>query len=269
MKGFIYSLKDPRDGKIKYIGQTRFNLNKRYKEHLRNSNYQSTKNHNIYCWINELKSNDLLPIIEEIECVELSLLNEREKYWILQHNGELKNMTVGGDGIKFIEKRKFSEIHRKKIGESCRGNKHYAYGKQAHNIKPIYQFNINNGTLLGEYSSIKEASIKTKILIAGISNCLVGKRNSAGNYIWIYKEDYDKNKNIIYRKLNNIKKHLPNKMKSISINQLDVETNNIINTFISIREAARFHNTSDSTIKYVCTKSKTHIYKNFKWEIKK
>lgn len=268
MKGFIYLLKDPRDNKIKYIGQTRFNLNKRYNEHLRNSKYLATKNYNVYCWINDLKNNNILPIIEKIEEIDVNLLNEREKYWILYHGNELKNMTKGGDGIKYINKRPFSVEHRKKIGNSCRGDKHYAYGKPAHNIKSIYQFDIKNGQLLNEYSSIKEAFLKTKILSAGISLCLVGKRNSAGNYIWIYKKEYDDNKNILFEKLNNCKLHLSNTMKSIKVNQINIKTNEIINTFTSIREAARSFETSDATIKYMCDKSKTHIYKNYKWEIK-
>lgn len=267
MKGFIYSLKDPRDGKIKYIGQTRFNLNKRYNEHLRNSKYQATKNYNVYCWINELKNNNLLPIIDEIEKIDVILLNEREKYWISVYGDTLKNMTIGGDGIKYIKKRKFSESHRKKIGESCKGDKHYAYGKQAHNIKGVYKFDIKTGILLNEYNSIKEAHIKTNISHSGISNCLHNRRNSAGNYIWIYKEEYDNNKKIIIEKLNKCKLHLSNKMKSIKINQIDLINNNIINTFESIREAARRFKTSDTAIRYACFSSKTHIYKNYKWTV--
>lgn len=267
MKGFIYSLSDPRDNEIKYIGQTRFNLNKRYNEHLRNCKYGTTKNHNVYCWINELLDIKLQPIIKIVEEIDINLLNEREKYWVLYYGDNLKNMTCGGDGIKFINKRPFSAEHRKNIGDSCRGNKHYAYGKQAHNIKSIYMFNINNGEQLNEYTSIKEAVVDTKILGAGISLCLLGKRNSAGNHIWIYKEAYDNNKNILFEKMNNCKMHSSNTMKSIKVNQKNIETNEIINTFPSIREAARSIKTSDAAIGYVCKKSKTHIYKNFKWEL--
>ena len=134
------------------MGQTKFNLNKRYKEHLRNCKYYATKNHNVYCWINELLNIKLLPIIKIVEKIDVNSLNEREKYWVLLYGDTLKNMTCGGDGIKFINKRQFSVEHRKKIGDSCRGDKHYAYGKPAHNIKPIYKFNINNGELLSEYT---------------------------------------------------------------------------------------------------------------------
>ena len=60
-----------------------------------------------------------------------------------------------------------------------------------------------------------------------------------------------------------------NKAKSISVNQRNIETNEIINTFISIREAARLLKTSDTAIKHACCKSETHIYRNFKWELNK
>ena len=49
----------------------------------------------------------------------------------------------------------------------------------------------------------------------------------------------------------------------------NIETNEIINTFISIREAARLLKTSDTAIKHACCKSETHIYRNFKWELNK
>lgn len=54
-------------------------------------------------------------------------------------------------------------------------------------------------------------------------------------------------------------------MKSIKINQIDLVGNNIINTFESIREAAKELKTSDTAIRYACFNSSTHIYKNYKW----
>ena len=263
MKGFIYSLKDPRDNKIKYIGQTRFNLNKRYKEHLRNSKYYATKSHNVYRWIGELTTDGLVPIIEIVEEIDVQLLNEREKYWISYYKDDLKNMTVGGDGIKYLNKRKFSEVHRKKIGDSCRGNKHYNYGKSAVNIKPVFMFDVN-GNFQKEFKSIKEASINTNISISAISNCLTGKRNSSGEHIWIYKNSYDIN--ILTKKINDCRCHPSNKSRSIKVEKIDIISNEIIETYQSYKEAAKQNNTSDIALKYVCCKSKSHIYNNYRWK---
>ena len=264
MEGYIYALIDPRDNVIKYIGQTRFSLNKRYSEHLRNSKYNATKNHNVYCWINELKKKFLLPTIKEIEMIDVELLNEREKYWVTYYNKQLKNITKGGDGITYINKRSFSEKHRKGIGDSCRGNKHYNYGKPAINRKEICAYDIENGTLIKTYPSIKSASIENKISPSAISQCLKGERYSSGGYVWLYKYQTENDLKI---KLDLCKKHPSNDMTSIKVNQINIKTNEIINTFLSIRGAARSFKTSDVAIKYACNESKTHIYKNFKWEL--
>lgn len=263
--GYIYSLIDPRDNKVKYVGQTRFKLEKRYKEHLRNSKYQATKNHNVYCWINELDFNGLTPIIQKIEEIDIKQLNEREKYWILKYGDDLKNMTVGGDGIKYVNKRKFSDTHRKRIGDSCRGDKHYNFNKPAKNIKSVLMFDVN-GDFLEEFPSIKIASEKTKIKLSGISNCLNGRRNSAGEYLWIFKNEFTNE--VLKKKVLNSKTNPTNKRKSIGVLKINIETNEIVEEYQSYKEAARMNGTSDVTIKYVCLKSKTHIFDNHKLLIK-
>lgn len=77
--GFVYCLKNPlEDHKIFYIGKTTSSLNKRLKEHI-NENKNKEKN-NIIKLILDAKQN---VIIEEIEFVDnISILDEREKYWI-------------------------------------------------------------------------------------------------------------------------------------------------------------------------------------------
>lgn len=266
MNGYIYALIDPRDNIIKYIGQTRYSLHKRYLEHLRSSNYAETKNYNVYCWINELKNNQQLPLIKEIEKIDVFLLNEREKYWIEFYRKQLKNVTKGGDGIKYINKRSFSVQHRKNIGDSCRGNKHYNFGKPAINRKMICGYDINNDKSVKKYESVKSAGIDNNLCPSAISLCLINKRYSSGGYVWLYSNQTEED---LKMKLELCRKHPSNNMTSIRINQKDIETNKIINIFTSIKEAARSLKTSDVAIKYACCKSKTHIYKNFKWEFNK
>lgn len=77
--GFVYCLKNPlENSKIFYIGKTTSSLNKRLKEHI-NENKNKEKNA-IIKLILDAKQN---VIIEEIEFVDnISILDEREKYWI-------------------------------------------------------------------------------------------------------------------------------------------------------------------------------------------
>lgn len=58
-------------------------------------------------------------------------------------------------------------------------------GKDVHNSKPVYQFDMNMN-FIRKYETITEASKETKILHSGISRCCTGKRNQAGGFIWRY-----------------------------------------------------------------------------------
>lgn len=265
MKGYIYSLTDPRTNLIRYIGQTAHSLEKRYGEHIRNAKYVKTKNQSVYRWIGELIDAGLLPTINSLETCEIELLNDREIYWINQYFGEnLTNMTKGGDGITFIEKKPFSDEHRKRIGNSCRGDKHYRYNKPAFNIKKICAFDVNTGEHHKTYDSIKLASIDTGVSTTAIHFCLNGSRNSSGERIWIYESQL--NEGLVELRRKRYQENPPNEIKRISIQKIIVDTNEIVATYKSIKEAARENNTSDTAIAYACNKSLTHIYKNFKWK---
>lgn len=60
--------------------------------------------------------------------------------------------------------------------------------------KPVVQFD-KTGVFIAEYSSTQEASRVTDIAQSNICNCCNHKygRNSAGGYIWIYKDEYTAN----------------------------------------------------------------------------
>jgi hypothetical protein len=265
MEGFIYSLSDPRNDEIRYVGQTTYPLEKRYKEHIRNAKYSKTKNHSVYRWINELIDVGLLPMISLLDTCEIESLNDKEIYWIGKYFGKnLTNMTKGGDGIAFIVKKPFTDKHRESIGNSCRGDKHYRYNKPAFNIKRVCAFNANTGEYYKTYDSIKLASIDTAVSTTAIHFCLNGSRNSSGGRIWIYESQL--NEGLVELRRKNYQENPPNEIKRIGIRKITVETNEIVATYKSIREAARENNTSDVAIIYACNKSLTHIYKKFKWE---
>ena len=53
--------------------------------------------------------------------------------------------------------------------------------------KPVYQY-TKNMTFIDEYPSIWEASRQTGVNQSSIGRCCMGKRKSAGGYIWRYKD---------------------------------------------------------------------------------
>lgn len=135
----VYTLEDPLNGLIKYVGITR-NPKKRLSEHLRE------KRNNKKCtWIKSLKSLGLAPILRELETTDEDNYQWVERYWISQFKTwgfELKNMTEGGDGafgiipwnkgIKGIfnhseeSKLKMSEFRK----ENTHGEKNGFFGKK-------------------------------------------------------------------------------------------------------------------------------------------
>lgn len=86
--------------------------------------------------------------------------------------------------------RKFSDIHRTNISKALKGRKCTWSDKiiASKSIKHVIQYDTD-GSYLNEYSSVKEASDKTKIKICTIYKCLSGSNKTAGGFIWKYKED--------------------------------------------------------------------------------
>src|SRR5208283_148386 len=114
----IYKITNTINGKI-YIGQSKFSLDKRWKEHLRDYNrsyknnhfYNAIRKYGIDCWIFE--------VLEEVN--DISNLNEAEMKWIEYYdtfnNGY--NSTTGGDG-GYIRSEETKEKMRKPKSEETK-----------------------------------------------------------------------------------------------------------------------------------------------------
>ena len=105
-KGYIYSLIDPRTKEIRYIGSTT-TPKARLTQHLSESN-----NIKKFNWIQSLLSENLKPILNIIECVNVSNLIEREQYWTNYYKelSSLFNSVVPGTTEKIEPITGFSEM---------------------------------------------------------------------------------------------------------------------------------------------------------------
>lgn len=91
----IYTLSDPTNNEVKYVGITSRPI-KRFYEHLNND-----ENNKKSAWIKNLKKNKLTPIYEVIEVTDELNFSNLEKFWISQFKTwgfDLVNMTDGGEG---------------------------------------------------------------------------------------------------------------------------------------------------------------------------
>ena len=162
MKGKIYKLIDPRDNKIRYIGQTTKDLNKRFRGHMNDSLLQK-KDFKKCKWIRKLVRLGLLPIIELIEEVDISILDDREEYWIKYY------LDLGNNLTNTVLSRT----------DMCK--KILKYRKSLSN-KPVYGFNKYTGEIIS-FKSLPDAykKINSKSIPKAINGNYALK-----NYYWSY-----------------------------------------------------------------------------------
>lgn len=125
---------------------------------------------------------------------------EKEYIAIYKQGGKSYNITDGGEGVSGY---KFTPEQIKKLSQSHTGIKQSSETiakRVAKNIgktrtdeqkmktsKPVKQY-TKDLKFVAEYFGIREASVKTGINSAHISQCCNKKRKSAGNYIWVFNE---------------------------------------------------------------------------------
>lgn len=221
----IYTLSDPRDNLIRYVGQTS-NSKIRYRDHLRGNRYRSTHTTN---WIQELLNLGLKPIMIEIDTCEIKDLDITEQNYIKLYKSfgcNLTNHSIGGHSslgckhsIESRIKRSLSLTGRKCIysEESMKNKKrlHSEYLKEnpkqrIDNIlskeerykaalkgnkiasekakKPVLKYDLNNN-ILEEYASIQEAAIMNNVNKDTLRNKCIGKYKQKGKYIYKLKAD--------------------------------------------------------------------------------
>ena len=213
-RGIIYKYTSP-SNKV-YIGQT-INEKNRKRQHkqqalkgkgfyfhqaIRKYGYENFN----YEVLFEIRNNDL--------DYTKKILNDREKYFISLYESTNRdkgyNLCEGGEGnvghkmpeaqkellISINKGKHLSEEHRRKISESNKGKKATLPNGTPKSIQGlkrkaqekriiIEQYDKRTSVFVSKYSSICEAARKSKVSTGHISECINGKRKSAGGFIWI------------------------------------------------------------------------------------
>ena len=165
MNGFIYIIKNTVNSKV-YIGQTRTSVDQRWKEHLRHAQYgdqvinRAMKKYGVDKFY-----------IETLEICDISILDEREIYYIDLYDSTDKsrgyNVSIGGNTPRFKRK--------------------------ALSISDLIDLYVNKEFTLEEIASKFEVSryiISTELRNAGIT--IRDRHDSASRYNKIPKETLEK-----------------------------------------------------------------------------
>lgn len=204
----IYTLSHPITGEIRYVGKTKFAIEKRLKYgHLRDLKFKNKRVN----WIKSLISQGLLPKIELLEVVEDNKWIEREIYWIKEFRDKgyrLTNMTDGGDGNnnqqfseETIRKRsmavtgqKRTEEQKQRMSKAMKGipksKEHIEKLRNTLLIKygrPVIKCDLNENEIC-EYDSIRKAAKECNVDRANLMRaCNSNLKKVAKGYKWKYK----------------------------------------------------------------------------------
>ena len=187
---------------------------------------------------------------------------QMETIWILLLNATNKEF---GYNIDKIGKTRLgsvvSQYTKNKISKSLIGRKipkDVIERSQENNPrkKSIVVLNFN-GQFLKEYSSINKAAIDLGLFTTNVVAQLKGKSKTCGNYVFVYKSDYDPNKNYFTNKYKTTKK----------VGQYDKLTGKLIGIFANCKAAADSVNGNQAPVHAVCNKyGKNKSYKGYNWK---
>lgn len=249
MTTLIYTLIDPRDNQIRYVGKTTQTLERRFNCHLYdNSKCKKTS------WVKSLKLQGLQPIIKQIDSVEDNW-EFWENYWIcnLKILGfDLLNHTDGGDGMTgYIPSKETREkwsnaFKGRKLSEEWKNKISEAQGKK------VEVFDLE-GTYRYSFPSLSRAALYLKISRSHITECCKGELKSCNNMIFRYKGDSVDKYDTIWK-------------SRTPILQLD-KNGSLIKEWDSITEAAINNNIKQQAISR-CLRGIRKTCKQCKWEYK-
>lgn len=206
----IYKIENIITGRI-YIGQTKFSIEKRMKEHCQDSKKDRCKFRPLYSDMNKYGcDNFVITALEETSCPE-----EREKYYIQKYQAYILcdspssgyNATLGGSGREYgfssseqmiilnmyKDNKTIKEISMKighdvsTISKFLKSKKVVidGYSKTSHKV---LQIDVETDEVVAIYESISQAGrvLDNKSASSHIGSCCKGKRKSAYGFKWKY-----------------------------------------------------------------------------------
>lgn len=130
----------------------------------------------------------------------------------------------------------------------------YEFKHAKYSTNVILQLDKNK-QILNRFNTLVEAAELTQININHIKACCDKERNIAGNYFWCYEIDFDTYK-------------IPERKdwpKAKMINQIDIQTNKIIHTYVSANIASKETGISRGNIN-TCCRGQLKSAGGYKWE---
>ena len=272
--GIIYVIKNDINDKL-YVGKTVTTLANRWLHH--KDDYQKYNWH-LYRAMRKYGIEHFW--IEQIEECDDDIINEREKYWIKELNTlkEGYNMTPGGDGRIILDRQKIIDLWNQGysalqiadlVGSGWSSPIIDVLEQQglydAEEIKRRKMIDIANkqsksriiqynekAEIVNIFNSKEEAAQKTGINRKNIATALdIG--TGAGGFLWGREGDNPPQ---------------PRKIKTSKVRQveqIDLQTGEVIATYKNASEAARAIQTAATSISAVC-RGERHKHRNFGWK---
>jgi hypothetical protein len=190
-KAFIYSLIDPRDNSIFYIGKTndpirRLRYHTNYKKNTPNSKF-----------IRDMLCVGIKPKMEILEVISPEDWQEKERYYISLYRKMgvgLKNVLDGGDQYPDWTGKHHKEETKKKMSEAGKGrkfsDKHRANLSATRKrlgltAKKVYMYDLG-GNYICEYRNANVAGEETKNAQSSITRCCNGLLHRVRDNIFSY-----------------------------------------------------------------------------------
>ena len=208
---YIYKITNTQNGKI-YVGKTLDSVEKRFKEHCKDSRRQRCEKRPLYDAMNKYGIESFK--VETIEQCSENIINERETYWIDKldsfHNGY--NATKGGDGTRYADYDLIYSLWQegkllKEIQEITGYDKHtIRKALEENNVsieerknrgwaalqKPIAMLDKTTEETIKIFSSVQEATNYLNVNRNGrvhINEVCRGKRKTAYGYKWRHLDE--------------------------------------------------------------------------------
>ena len=274
---YIYKIENKINNKV-YIGKTLYTIERRWKQHQQNLKREDLKHLKLYNAILKYGIDNF--IISEVEQVDdFKNLSKREQYWINYYDSFYNgyNCSLGGDGLQLYDYDLIWQLWEegktiKQIAElmSCnvfvvrtcldlhsvsteeRKERSIENVLKTYNDlkQSVFQIDINTNEIINSFDSISSAAKAIKGDSSYLSKICRDNKIAYG-YKWSYNGKPVSKRNFSKR----------------PVEQIDLKTGNVINTYESISAAAKAINGDSSYLSKVC-RGIQKSSKGFGWRFK-